>query len=137
MKSNIIDVIYDSSIEVHHTCTVCGSLCGDTATDTRFRLDNGNLLKNLAEITKPKDSPRSCEKCTGESKVSEKTVIVSPPHIFTVKINSGNTEFPEKINIKPYLKLATRGAVMYELFAVVVYIKYPNPDVIPHYIAYC
>ena len=124
-----------------HRCKHCGDEWR-LETDQHVRVTVGRTLTGvLAEMSREKDvdGQRTCNKCEQSRDCTEKFVIDKAPPVLNIKLATSDdtysgkeekTYFPERINIRPYMSEKTGKAVVYELYAVVVY----QPG---HYYAYC
>ena len=141
-KDSILNDIYGSKIANIFRCKSCNNEWR-TVTTEHLLLNKGDIKDQLLEKSTEKDCDvkRTCEKCNKLKDCAEKTVINCPPHVLSVKLldfapDTKKTVFPEKINIKPYMETNTGGAVVYELYAVVVMTGDVSSS-FKHYFAHC
>ena len=124
-------------------CKTCDHEWSSVVQD-RILLFKGSLMKRLADWSRAEDldGKRTCDKCEVLKDCTEKTVIDSPPHVLWIKINfrynlktrrkafENKSNFPAAVNIRPYMKVNEGPAVVYELYAVVIFSGI-------HYYSYC
>ena len=130
-KKIILDDLYNCKVATIRCCKSCGNEFWRYVTSEYLILNKGSVTDKLAEMCKEKDELHytfSCEKCEDQS-VIKKRVIDSPPHILRIRLTTkiselslhSRSDFSEAINIRPYMEVQTGPAVVYELYAVVVY----------------
>ena len=128
-RTSILSDIYYCDTATIYRCKTCGNKW-QFRTTQHLLLNKGCITDKLAEMSEEKDIdyPRTCRKCTHRGNSTEKTVIDTPPHVLQIRLQTVNrfgiqskTDFPETINIRPYMEDKTGPAVVYELYAVVVY----------------
>ena len=142
-KNSIIRDIFYSKIAEVYRCKHCSNEFRFTKTEQVF-LNKGNIVENLAEMSTEKDfgPQRECEKCKVKRDHTEKIVFESPPHVLQISFkpqkgeswfNRQEAEFPEAINLRPFMEDACGSNVVYQLYAVQIggghywaYCKAPN-----------
>ena len=124
-----------------HRCKHCGNEWS-LETCQHVRVSVGRTLTEvLAEMCREKDAEgqRTCDKCEVRRDCTEKFVINESPPVLGIRLatshdaydtNHEKTCFPETVNIRPYMNDKTGNAVLYKLYAVVVFIP-------GHYYAHC
>ena len=138
-NDNIFKEIFCCENSTVYSCKHCGNEWrSETNQHVRVNLAR-TIIEYLAEMSREKDvdGQRTCNKCKILRNCSERFVIEEEPPVFGVKLpTSENQEklertlFPEKINIRPYTNVKKGCAVVYRLYAIVVFLP-------GHYYAYC
>ena len=123
----------------------CCKHCGNewrSETNQHVRVNLGRTItESLAEMSSEKDvdGQRTCSECKVLRNCTERFVIEEAPPVLSVKLPTSeetNHEklermlFPEKLNLRPYTNAKKDNAMVYSLYAVVVFIP-------GHYYAYC
>ncbi|RYQ81635.1 hypothetical protein Ahy_Scaffold1g107510 isoform F [Arachis hypogaea] len=112
--------------------------------------DIGTLEDALRQFTAPeildKDNKYNCSRCKSYEKAKKKLTVLEAPNILTIvlkRFQSGNFEklnksvqFPEVLNMTPYMSGTKDKSPLYSLYAVVVHLDTMNTAFSGHYICY-
>ncbi|MED6209044.1 hypothetical protein PIB30_050842 [Stylosanthes scabra] len=112
--------------------------------------DIGTLEEALRQFTAPeildKDNKYNCSRCKSYEKAKKKLTVLEAPNILTIvlkRFQSGNFEklnksvqFPEVLNMTPYMSGTKDKSPLYSLYAVVVHLDTMNTSFSGHYICY-
>ncbi|KAF7809352.1 ubiquitin carboxyl-terminal hydrolase 17 [Senna tora] len=112
--------------------------------------DIGTLEDALGQFTAPeileKDNKYNCSRCKSYEKARKKLTVLEAPNILTIvlkRFQSGNFEklnksvqFPEVLNMTPYMSGTKDKSPLYSLYAVVVHLDIVNAAYLGHYICY-
>ncbi|KOM26541.1 hypothetical protein LR48_Vigan284s002700 [Vigna angularis] len=112
--------------------------------------DIGTLEEALGQFTAPeildKDNKYNCSRCKTYEKARKKLTVLEAPNILTIvlkRFQSGNFEklnksvqFPEVLNMAPYMSGTKDKSPLYSLYAVVVHLDIMNAAFSGHYVCY-
>ncbi|PIN16971.1 Ubiquitin carboxyl-terminal hydrolase [Handroanthus impetiginosus] len=112
--------------------------------------DINTLEEALARFTTSEtlggDDKYKCNRCKSYEKAKKKLTILVAPNILTIvlkRFRSGNSQklnklvqFPEILNLAPYMSRTNDKYPMYHLYAVVVHLNMMNAAFTGHYISY-
>ncbi|XP_027362089.1 ubiquitin carboxyl-terminal hydrolase 17 isoform X2 [Abrus precatorius] len=112
--------------------------------------DIGTLEEALGQFTAPeildKDNKYNCSRCKSYEKARKKLTVLEAPNILTIvlkRFQSGNFEklnksiqFPEVLNMAPYMSGTKDKSPIYSLYAVVVHLDIMNAAFSGHYVCY-
>lgn len=112
--------------------------------------DIGTLEDALGQFTAPeileKDNKYHCGRCKSYEKARKKLTVLEAPNILTIvlkRFQSGNFEklnktvqFPEVLNLAPYMSGTKDKSPLYSLYAVVVHLDIMNAAYSGHYVCY-
>ncbi|XP_061353476.1 ubiquitin carboxyl-terminal hydrolase 17 isoform X2 [Gastrolobium bilobum] len=112
--------------------------------------DIGTLEEALGQFTAPeildKDNKYNCSRCKSYEKARKKLTVLEAPNILTIvlkRFQSGNFEklnksvqFPEVLNMAPYMSGTKDKSPLYSLYAVVVHLDIMNAAFSGHYVCY-
>ncbi|KAL2349027.1 hypothetical protein Fmac_003027 [Flemingia macrophylla] len=112
--------------------------------------DIGTLEEALGQFTAPeildKDNKYNCSRCKTYEKARKKLTVLEAPNILTIvlkRFQSGNFEklnksiqFPEVLNMAPYMSGTKDKSPLYSLYAVVVHLDIMNASFSGHYVCY-
>ncbi|KAJ7943718.1 Ubiquitin carboxyl-terminal hydrolase [Quillaja saponaria] len=112
--------------------------------------DIGTLEEALAQFTAPeileKDNKYNCSRCNSYEKARKKLTVLEAPNILTIvlkRFQSGNFEklnksvqFPEALNMAPFMSGTRDKSPLYRLYAVVVHLDIVNAAFSGHYVCY-
>ncbi|KAJ1399537.1 Zinc finger, MYND-type [Sesbania bispinosa] len=112
--------------------------------------DIGTLEEALGQFTAPeildKDNKYNCSRCKSYEKARKKLTVLEAPNILTIvlkRFQSGNFEklnksvqFPEVLNMAPYMSGRKDKSPLYNLYAVVVHLDIKNAAFSGHYVCY-
>ena len=137
-KNSVLWEIFHTKLAEVYRCKQCRHERRVSKTEQLYLIKGGSVTDKLAELTGEKDCDvkRTCEKCRGKRDFTEKTVVERPPHVLQIRMKSASwrdrrtSEFPEFLNIRPYLESPGSSDVVYKLYAVVVLSGV-------HYFAHC
>ncbi|CAI8585831.1 unnamed protein product [Vicia faba] len=108
------------------------------------------LEEALGQFTAPeildKDNKYNCGRCKSYEKAKKKLTVLEAPNILTIvlkRFQSGNFEklnksvqFPEVLNMAPYISGLKDKSPLYSLYAVVVHLDSMNTAYSGHYVCY-
>lgn len=112
--------------------------------------DIGSLEEALAQFTASEtlggDDKYNCSRCKSYEKAKKQLTVLEAPNILTIvlkRFRSGNLgklkkliQFPEVLNLAPFMSGTSDKCPMYSLFAVVVHLDMMNAAYSGHYISY-
>ncbi|KAI4328140.1 hypothetical protein L6164_020522 [Bauhinia variegata] len=112
--------------------------------------DIGTLEEALGQFTAPeileKNNKYNCNRCKSYEKARKKLTVLEAPNILTVvlkRFQSGNFEklnksvqFPEVLNMAPFMSGTKDKSPVYSLYAVVVHLDVMNAAYSGHYVCY-
>ncbi|KAK8472230.1 hypothetical protein PHAVU_002G148100 [Phaseolus vulgaris] len=112
--------------------------------------DIGTLEEALGQFTAPeildKDNKYNCSRCKTYEKARKKLTVLEAPNILTIvlkRFQSGNFEklnksvqFPEVLDMAPYMSGTKDKSPLYSLYAVVVHLDIMNAAFSGHYVCY-
>ncbi|CAJ2647394.1 ubiquitin carboxyl-terminal hydrolase 17-like isoform X1 [Trifolium pratense] len=112
--------------------------------------DIDTLEEALGQFTAPeildKDNKYNCGRCKSYEKAKKKLTVLEAPNILTIvlkRFQSGNFEklnksvqFPEVLNMTPYMSGTKDKSPVYSLYAVVVHLDIMNAAFSGHYVCY-
>ncbi|XP_062100253.1 ubiquitin carboxyl-terminal hydrolase 17 [Humulus lupulus] len=110
----------------------------------------GTLEEALAQFTATetldRDNKYYCSRCKSYEKAKKKLTVLEAPNILTIvlkRFKSGNFEklsksvqFPEELNMTPYMSRTSDRSPLYSLYAVVVHLNNTNAAFSGHYVCY-
>ncbi|KAG4211907.1 hypothetical protein ERO13_A02G131200v2 [Gossypium hirsutum] len=112
--------------------------------------DIGSLEEALAQFTAREildgENKYHCIRCKSYVKASKKLTVLESPNILTIvlkRFQSGNfgklnksVQFPEVLDLAPYMSGSSSKAVIYNLYAVVVHLDVMDTAFSGHYVCY-
>ncbi|TYI40402.1 hypothetical protein ES332_A02G159400v1 [Gossypium tomentosum] len=112
--------------------------------------DIGSLEEALAQFTAREildgENKYHCIRCKSYVKASKKLTVLESPNILTIvlkRFQSGNfgklnksVQFPEVLDLAPYMSGSSSKAVIYNLYAVVVHLDVTDTAFSGHYVCY-
>ncbi|KAM6563938.1 hypothetical protein CsatB_023936 [Cannabis sativa] len=110
----------------------------------------GNLEEALSQFTATetldRDNKYFCSRCKSYEKARKKLTVLEAPNILTIvlkRFKSGNFEklsksvqFPEELDMTPYMSRSSVVSPLYSLYAVVVHLDTMNAAFSGHYVCY-
>ncbi|XP_019445403.1 PREDICTED: ubiquitin carboxyl-terminal hydrolase 17 [Lupinus angustifolius] len=109
--------------------------------------DIGTLEEALGQFTSPEtldiDNKYNCSRCKSSEKARKKLTILEAPNILTIvlkRFQPGNykklVQFPEVLNMSPYMSGTKDKSPLYSLYAVVVHLDTMAAAFSGHYVCY-
>ncbi|XWS33387.1 hypothetical protein CRYUN_Cryun22dG0077900 [Craigia yunnanensis] len=112
--------------------------------------DIGSLEEALAQFTATEildgENKYHCSRCKSYVKARKKLTVLEAPNILTIvlkRFQSGNfgklnksVQFPEVLDLAPYMSGTSDKAAVYNLYAVVVHLDVVNAAFLGHYVCY-
>ncbi|KAF3439217.1 hypothetical protein FNV43_RR17492 [Rhamnella rubrinervis] len=114
--------------------------------DGEIRTLEEALAQFTATETLDRDNKYYCSRCKSYEKAKKKLMVLEAPNILTIvlkRFQSGNFEklsksvqFPEILNMVPYMSGSSDKSAVYSLYAVVVHLDIMNATFSGHYVCY-
>ncbi|KAI5412339.1 hypothetical protein KIW84_057135 [Lathyrus oleraceus] len=148
--SDVVFAINADAVMVQDAISEKLAVIGGIHTTTLAKLYGVEYGWSLGQFTAPeildKDNKYNCGRCKSYEKAKKKLTVLEAPNILTIvlkRFQSGNFEklnksvqFPEVLNMAPYISGLKDKSPIYRLYAVVVHLDSMNAAYSGHYVCY-